>query len=69
MSDGAQADFPSLNATVEAKDPYTAGHSLRVQRIAVSIAQELGLQAKNLDAVRFGGLFTTSARSRSRTCS
>jgi putative nucleotidyltransferase with HDIG domain len=28
-----------------------------VQRIAVSIAQELGLQSKNLDAVRFGGLF------------
>ena len=47
----------SLNATVEAKDPYTAGHSLRVQRIAVSIAQELGIPPKDLDAVRFGGLF------------
>ena len=47
----------SLNATVEAKDPYTAGHSLRVQRIAVSIAQELGIPSKDLDAVRFGGLF------------
>jgi putative nucleotidyltransferase with HDIG domain len=47
----------SLNATVEAKDPYTAGHSLRVQRIAVSIAQELGIPPKDLDAARFGGLF------------
>jgi putative nucleotidyltransferase with HDIG domain len=47
----------SLNATVEAKDPYTAGHSLRVQRIAVSIAQELGVPPKDLDAVRHGGLF------------
>jgi putative nucleotidyltransferase with HDIG domain len=47
----------SLNATVEAKDPYTAGHSLRVQRIAVSIAQELGVPPKDLEAVRFGGLF------------
>ena len=47
----------SLNATVEAKDPYTAGHSLRVQRIAVSVAQELGIAQKDLDAVRFGGLF------------
>ena len=47
----------SLNATVEAKDPYTAGHSLRVQRIAVSLAQELGVPPKDLDAVRFGGLF------------
>jgi putative nucleotidyltransferase with HDIG domain len=47
----------SLNATVEAKDPYTAGHSLRVQQISLSIAQELGVSLKELDAVRFGGLF------------
>jgi putative nucleotidyltransferase with HDIG domain len=47
----------SLNATVEAKDPYTAGHSLRVQRIALSIGQELGLGVKDLDALRFGALF------------
>jgi HD domain len=47
----------SLNATVEAKDPYTAGHSLRVQRISLSIAQELGVSPKELDAVRFGGIF------------
>ena len=47
----------SLNATVEAKDPYTAGHSLRVQRIAVAIGQELGLTIKEMDALRFGALF------------
>jgi putative nucleotidyltransferase with HDIG domain len=47
----------SLNATVEAKDPYTAGHSLRVERIALSIGQELGLSVKDLDALRFGALF------------
>jgi putative nucleotidyltransferase with HDIG domain len=47
----------SLNATVEAKDPYTAGHSLRVQRIALSVAQELGFSVKELDALRFGALF------------
>jgi putative nucleotidyltransferase with HDIG domain len=47
----------SLNATVDAKDPYTAGHSARVQRIAVAVAEELGLSASSLDAVRFGGLF------------
>jgi len=28
-----------------------------VQRIAVSVAQELGIARKDLDAVRFGGLF------------
>jgi len=47
----------SLNATVEAKDPYTAGHSLRVQRIALAVGQELGLSTKELDALRFGALF------------
>ncbi len=46
-----------LNATVDAKDPYTAGHSLRVQRIAVAIGEELRLEERRLDALRFGGLF------------
>lgn len=47
----------SLNATVEAKDPDTAGHSLRVQRAALAIGEELGLPATRLDALRFGSLF------------
>jgi putative nucleotidyltransferase with HDIG domain len=47
----------NLNATVEAKDPYTAGHSLRVQRVAVSIAQELSMAPEEVEAVRFAGLF------------
>jgi putative nucleotidyltransferase with HDIG domain len=47
----------SLNATVDAKDPYTAGHSARVQRIALAVATELGVAPERLDAVRFGGLF------------
>jgi putative nucleotidyltransferase with HDIG domain len=47
----------SLNATVDAKDPYTAGHSARVQCIALAVAEELGLAHAQLDAIRFGGLF------------
>ena len=47
----------SLNATVDAKDPYTAGHSARVQGIALAVAEELGLPSDQLDAIRFGGLF------------
>ena len=47
----------SLNATVDAKDPYTAGHSQRVQRIAVALGQELGLDRERLDVLRFSGLF------------
>jgi putative nucleotidyltransferase with HDIG domain len=47
----------SLNATVDAKDPYTAGHSARVQGIALAVAEQLGLPRDRLDAIRFGGLF------------
>jgi putative nucleotidyltransferase with HDIG domain len=47
----------SLNATVDAKDPYTAGHSARVQGIALAVGEELGLTGDRLDAIRFGGLF------------
>jgi putative nucleotidyltransferase with HDIG domain len=47
----------SLNATVDAKDPYTAGHSARVQGIALAVAEELGVSLDRLDAIRFGGLF------------
>ena len=47
----------SLNATVEAKDPDTAGHSLRVQRVAIAIGEELELRPERLDALRWGALF------------
>jgi putative nucleotidyltransferase with HDIG domain len=47
----------SLNATVEAKDPYTAGHSARVQRLALALGNELELPPEDLDALRLGGLF------------
>jgi putative nucleotidyltransferase with HDIG domain len=47
----------SLNATVEAKDPYTAGHSARVQHVALLLGHELGLEREQLDALRLGGLF------------
>jgi putative nucleotidyltransferase with HDIG domain len=47
----------SLNATVEAKDPYTAGHSARVQRVALALGHEFRLGKEELDALRLGGLF------------
>jgi putative nucleotidyltransferase with HDIG domain len=46
----------SLNATVEAKDPYTAGHSQRVQRIAVAIGEELDLAKPRLEALKLAAL-------------
>jgi len=47
----------SLNAAVDAKDPYTAGHSARVQRVSLAVAEELGVARERFDAIRFGGLF------------
>lgn len=57
LEEGALEAVESLNATVDAKDPYTAGHSHRVQRIAVALGEELGLDQARLDAVRLAGLF------------
>jgi putative nucleotidyltransferase with HDIG domain len=57
LEESALEAVESLNATVDAKDPYTAGHSQRVRRIAVAIGEELGLDAESLDVLRFAGLF------------
>jgi putative nucleotidyltransferase with HDIG domain len=47
----------TLNATVDARDPYTAGHSQRVQEIALSVARELGIAGRELEAIGHAGLF------------
>lgn len=47
----------SLNATVEARDPYTAGHSQRVQQIALEIGRQLNLSRGRLEALGLAGLF------------
>jgi HD domain-containing protein len=57
LEESALEAVESLNATVDAKDPYTAGHSLRVQRIAVGLGEELGLGRSCLELLRFAGLF------------
>ena len=57
LEESALEAVESLNATVDAKDPYTAGHSQRVQRIAVALGRELGLGREQLDILRFAGLF------------
>jgi HD-GYP domain-containing protein (c-di-GMP phosphodiesterase class II) len=47
----------SLNATVDARDPYTAGHSQRVQRIALAIGEQMGLASDRMRVLAFGALF------------
>ena len=46
----------SLVAAIDAKDPYTQGHSLRVSDLSVAIAKELGLGVEMLHDVLIGSL-------------
>jgi PAS domain S-box-containing protein/putative nucleotidyltransferase with HDIG domain len=43
-------------AVTEMRDPYTAGHQLRVAKLATAIASEMGLDSEQVDGVHFGSL-------------
>ncbi len=45
-----------LTSAIDAKDPYTRGHSDRVARISVRIAQELGCDAETIKTIYLSGL-------------
>lgn len=46
----------SLTAVIDAKDPYTAGHSERVARIAVLLGKQMGLSAASVGDLFLAGL-------------
>ncbi|MFO7768634.1 MAG: response regulator [bacterium] len=46
----------SLVAAVEAKDPYTSGHSEKVSRLAQALAREAGLEEEQVEGIRVAGL-------------
>ena len=41
---------------VETRDPYTAGHQVRVAELASAIAEELGLPSDRKDAIKFAAM-------------
>ena len=47
----------SLRYAVEAKDPYTRGHSDRVSEYAVLIGRKMGLPEDEIKTLQIGGLF------------
>ncbi len=56
-----QEDFTAkvvhaLTSAIDAKDPYTCGHSDRVARVSVRLAQELGLNEEQLNTLYMAGL-------------
>jgi PAS domain S-box-containing protein/putative nucleotidyltransferase with HDIG domain len=46
----------SLALAAEKRDPYTAGHQLRVDMLACAIARELGLPEKQIEGLHFAAL-------------
>ena len=46
----------SLAMAAEKRDPYTAGHQMRVDMLACAIAKELGLPEKQLEGLHFAAL-------------
>ncbi|CAN5751670.1 HD-GYP domain-containing protein [soil metagenome] len=46
----------SLASAVDAKDPFTAGHSVRVQQIAKDLGRELNCSESEMEALEWGGL-------------
>jgi putative nucleotidyltransferase with HDIG domain len=47
----------TLNAAVEARDPYTAGHSQRVRRVALAVGRAMALPIDRLGALGTAALF------------
>ncbi len=46
----------AMSLAIDAKDPYTHGHSDRVAQVSVRIAQELGCEIEVLKTIYLGGL-------------
>lgn len=46
----------SLTAAIDAKDPYTEGHSERVSEFSVEIAREMRLPPEQIHSIRIGSL-------------
>ncbi len=50
--DLTQAAIGAIAATIDARDPYTAGHQRRVAEISSAIGSELGLDDNDLEGIR-----------------
>ena len=57
LRERSTAAMESLSATVDARDAYTAGHSRRVQQLALAVGRELGLSQAELDLLGHAALF------------
>jgi putative nucleotidyltransferase with HDIG domain len=51
-----EATIEAIAATVEMRDPYTAGHQRRVANLAAAIAREMGMSSHEIEGIHFGAL-------------
>lgn len=56
LMDQNRQTIEALAEAIEARDAYTSGHSRQVTRYAVRLAEELGLEQKQIELIRYAGL-------------
>lgn len=56
MQDGLRDTVQAIAATVEMRDPYTAGHQRRVADLATGIAGEMNLSHEQIYAIHLAGI-------------
>ncbi|MBN1290162.1 MAG: HD domain-containing protein [Actinobacteria bacterium] len=56
LQDAYLGAISSLVAAIEARDPYTVGHSNRVTKYTVAIAREFGFSTQEVEEIRLAGL-------------
>lgn len=56
LQDSGQELLQLMVKAIEARDPYTSGHSLRVRALSRAIAVELGLSAREIEQVETAAL-------------
>jgi diguanylate cyclase (GGDEF)-like protein/putative nucleotidyltransferase with HDIG domain len=57
LMERSTAAMESLSATVDARDSYTAGHSRRVQQLALAVGREMALSQAELELLGHAALF------------
>lgn len=51
-----RATILALASVIEKRDPYTAGHQLRVAQLSLAIAKEMGLSKDSREGIRMAGI-------------
>ncbi len=56
LKDSFEGIIEAMGATVESRDPFTAGHQRRVSQIANAVSLELALSKEQTEGIRVAGL-------------